>query len=240
MRFLANAAEEDRSKAPKLLHRSLACLRIELGQSRIATSAKLKAEWERRSTDNSTAADVLHANAQVWKAVQGPAPEDLFRPTPQALLEARRAADDLEHIVTAQQRWHDGFDVFAQECVEAARALRPLDWSAIHSEKFPITPEGVFYALVKNAEGHMRKQSDEERRRLAWLQQDTGHSEGVVPIKAMKADAYECNPDTFKGKTGRLPHGWNKAVQVASWLHIDEIHALLELHYGNSASGLSF
>ena len=238
MRFPANAAEGDRSKAPKLLCRSLACLRIELGQNRIATSAKLKNEWERRSADNSVAADVLHANAQVWKVVKGPAPDELFHPTPQALFEARRAADDLEHIVLSQQQWHDGFDVFARECVEAARSLRPLDWGAIHAEKFPITPESVYYALVRNAEGHMRKQSDEERRRLAWLQQEIAHAEGAVPLKAAQADVYKCDPDVFKGKTGRLPHGWNKAVHIAAWIHIDEIRALLELHYGKPANEL--
>ena len=82
LRFLTNAAEADRSKAPKLLCRALACLRIELGQNRIATSAKQKAERERRSADNSVAADVLHAGAQVWKVVKGPAPDELFHPTP--------------------------------------------------------------------------------------------------------------------------------------------------------------
>ena len=175
-RFLVNASEPDRDKAPKLLCRPLVCLRIELAQSRIATGTKLKSEWERRarpanlrfavlpgsppcpegefswvcnrcarrrSTDNATAVDVLHANEQLWRSVHGPAPEDLFKPTPEALAEARRAADDLESMAASQQHFRDGFDVFAQETVEAARALRSLDWSAIHAEKFHITPQPV-------------------------------------------------------------------------------------------------
>ena len=97
----------------------------------------------RRSTDNATAVDVLHANEQLWRSVHGPAPEDLFKPTPEALAEARRAADDLESMAASQQHFRDGFDVFAQETVEAARALRSLDWSAIHAEKFHITPQPV-------------------------------------------------------------------------------------------------
>ena len=145
----------------------------------------------------------------------------------------------MEHIVLSQQQWRDGFDVFAKECVEAARSLRPLDWGAIHAEKFSITPEIVYYALVQNAEGQMRKQADEERRRLAWLQQEVEHTEEAVPVKAAKADIYSCDPDAFKGKTGRLPHGWNKAVQIASWVHIDEIRMLLELHYGKPACEIS-
>ena len=97
--------------------------------------------YHRRSTDNATAVDVLHANEQLWRSVHGPAPEDLFKPTPEALAEARRAADDLESMAASQQHFRDGFDVFAQETVEAARALRSLDWSAIHAEKFHITPQ---------------------------------------------------------------------------------------------------
>ena len=239
MRFLANAAEEDRGKAAKLLCRPLACLRIELAQSRIATGAKLKAEWERRSSDNSVAADVLHGNAQIWKTVKGPAPDELFRPTSAALLEARRAANDLEHIALSRQQWPDGFDVFAKECAEAARSLRPVDWVAIHAEKFSITPEAVYYALVQNAEGQMRKQADEERRRLSWLQQEVEHNTESVSIMPTKTDVYDCNPDLFKGKSGRMPNGWSKAVQIASWLHIDEIRTLLELHYGEQTCKLN-
>ena len=48
-RFLVNASEPDRGKAPKFLCRPLVCLRIELAQSRIATGTKLKGEWERRA-----------------------------------------------------------------------------------------------------------------------------------------------------------------------------------------------
>ena len=86
----------------------------------------------------------------------------------------------------------------------------------------------------------MRKLADEERRRLAWLQQEVEHVDEVVPTKATKGDKYNCDPDAFKGKSGRLPHGWNKAVQIASWLHIDEIRTLLELHYGKPARELSY
>ena len=132
------------------------CLRIELAQCRVATSAKLKSTWEKRSADNSAAVDVLHANAKIWATMHGPSPEDLFRPTAQALAEARRAADDLEGILLSQRRFPDGYDVFAKECIDAARQLRPLDWGAIHAEKYSVTPEVIFFELVKNAEALMR------------------------------------------------------------------------------------
>ena len=163
--FLTNAAEEDRSKRPTLLCRPLICLRVELAQSRIATGAKLKAEWERRSAVNSAAVDVLHANAKLWATVHGPNPEDLFRPSAQALAEARRAADDLEAISLSQRRFPDGYDVFAKECIDAGRELRPLDWSAIHAEKYSVTPEVIYFELVKNAEALMRKEGGQKQKR---------------------------------------------------------------------------
>ena len=85
----------------------------------------------------------------------------------------------------------------------------------------------------------MRKQADEERRRLSWLQQEVEHNTESIPITPAKADVYDCNPDVVKGKTGRMPNGWSKAVQTASWLHIDEIRTLLELHYGELKRKLS-
>ena len=83
----------------------------------------------------------------------------------------------------------------------------------------------------------MRKEGDEERRRLAWLQKEVADvqgvkGEGAAPLRQGNEDRFKCDPDRFSGRTGRLPHGWNKAVQIASWVHIDEIRTLLELHYG--------
>ena len=160
--------------------------------------------------DNSVAADVLHSNANLWESVRGPAPEALLRPTPRALLDATRAADELEHLLRSEQERPEGFDEFAKQCVEAARALRILDWSAIHAEKYSITPEAVFLGMVQNAESLMRKQADEERRRLAWLREEVADTNEAVPLREPKGDAYKCNPDQFMGKPGRLPQVWKR------------------------------
>ena len=114
-----------------------------------------------------------------------------------------------------------------------------MDWSAIHAEKYWVTPEVVFEGMVLNAESLMRKQADEERRRLAWLQREIVDTDESVTLRVQKGDAYNCNPDRFKDKTGRLPHGWKKAVQTASWVHIDEMRTLLELHYGRRAPSIN-
>ena len=65
--WLTNASEEDRAQAPKLLSRSLATLRLELSAQRIATTTKIRREWEARSQQNSAAADVLHSNERWGK-----------------------------------------------------------------------------------------------------------------------------------------------------------------------------
>ena len=46
--WVANAAEEDKTHPVKLKCRSLACLRLELQTSRVATISKLKKEWEKQ------------------------------------------------------------------------------------------------------------------------------------------------------------------------------------------------
>ena len=78
---MVNAAEEDRTKSPRLLSRSLACLRLELNQTRCATSSKLRQCYEKRADDNAKVVDVLHNNMHLWKHVGGPDPEQLFRPS---------------------------------------------------------------------------------------------------------------------------------------------------------------
>ena len=74
----------------------------------------------------------------------------------------------------------------------------------------------------------MRKESDEQRRRLAWLQQEAlDVAQDPIPVRG-GGDRYNTDPDQYVGKTGRMPHGWAKAVQIAGLVHIDEMRALLE------------
>ena len=75
----------------------------------------------------------------------------------------------------------------------------------------------------------MRKESDEQRRRLAWLQQEAPDvAQDPIPVTG-GGDRYNTDPDQYVGKTGRMPHGWANAVHIASLVHIDEMRALLEL-----------
>ena len=58
--WLVNPMDE-KTNAPRLLSRSLVCLRLELSATRCATSVKLRLEWEKRLADNARAVAALQA-----------------------------------------------------------------------------------------------------------------------------------------------------------------------------------
>ena len=60
--WLINPGEEDLTKPPTILSRSLLGLRLELNQTRMATSQKLRHTYEARAEANAAAVDVLHHN----------------------------------------------------------------------------------------------------------------------------------------------------------------------------------
>ena len=93
-----NPTEADKSKAPSLLSRSVGLLRVELSESQIASTAKLRKEFEKRNEDNSTACDVLHNHQHLWASVGGPQVESLFRPSVAGLEKAKQCSDTLEKM----------------------------------------------------------------------------------------------------------------------------------------------
>ena len=109
------------------------CLRLELAQTRLATSTKLRLEWEARSATNSKAVDILHDNQSLWRHVAGPDPTLLFRPSVADLEQARRAAERLEKMLSHAD---DGLETFARECIAAVATLSLVEWEAIRREKF--------------------------------------------------------------------------------------------------------
>ena len=73
--WCANYMDDDQTKEVKLVIRSLACTRMELHHSRLATSVKLRAEFDRRLDKNSRAVDSLNGNRQLWLTAGGPDPD---------------------------------------------------------------------------------------------------------------------------------------------------------------------
>ena len=144
--WVVNAAEEDRSKPPSLLSRSLACLRLELNQTRCATSLKLRQCYEKRADDNAQVVDVLHNNLHLWKHVGGPDPEQLFRPSAAHLADCRDAAERLGEL-KAREEDRDGLNAFADEMIKAVELSKSLDWDDIRVERSSVIPSTSFLRL---------------------------------------------------------------------------------------------
>ena len=68
--FVANAGVEDKNAEPKFLHRSLATLRVHLKNTRVATTKRIKDEYESRRQKNRDAIEVLEANFKMWNLVE--------------------------------------------------------------------------------------------------------------------------------------------------------------------------
>ena len=234
--FVTNAGVADKEVEPKFLHRSLATLKVYLKNTRVATTKRIKDEYERRKTNNREAVEVLQST-QMWNMVHGPCPEYLVEPTDEALDLAHEAKDLLLKI-RAQEDAPDNAPQIANDLIKAVNTLGSLDFERIRKEKFPMTPEMLFEGLVKNMkELHSeRKLAAEDSRRRKWLSAGLGEEGGcegsIANLGRNGADRFGCDPDAFSRPNSRQkPKGFANAVLKASLIHIDEMRTLLEMHY---------
>ena len=79
--WIVNMEESDQTRDARMICRSLACLRMELCNTRIASSQKLRQEWDKRLENNALAVDRLQENRELWLRAGGPDPEQLASPT---------------------------------------------------------------------------------------------------------------------------------------------------------------
>ena len=104
----------------------------------------------------------------------------------------------------------DGFESKAKECIQAVAALKLLDWEAIRTERFSLTPPGLFSELVRNAEVLLRKHVEEKRRREEWLNEeieDKKVAEGDTDVPLTRnPDKYKLDLEEFKLKSASRPH----------------------------------
>ena len=56
-------------------------------------------------------------------------------------------------------------EALVADCVEATASLRIVTWEAIRRERFSITPEGLYYDLVRTAESLLTRADDDTARR---------------------------------------------------------------------------
>ena len=103
-----NAAETDRTQQPKLLKRSLALLHVEIDEKKLATSATLRGEYEKRASNNTQGSDILKKHQVLWTHVGGPKPEALVNPDNASLEYARKCAQLLRQMAADEQQASDG------------------------------------------------------------------------------------------------------------------------------------
>ena len=214
--FVANAGVEDKEAEPKFLHRSLATLKVHLKNTRVATTKRIKDEYERRKDGNRVAIAVLEANFQMWNLVGGPCVEYLVEPCDEAFDRAHEAKELLLKI-RAQEDAPDNAAQIATDMVKAVNTLSSLNFERIRLEKFPMTPETLFEGFVKNMkELHSeRKLAAEDSRRQKWLSAgagEEGEDEGSIANLGRRCtDRFGCDPDSFSQPNSRQkPKGFCK------------------------------
>ena len=140
--WIMNMEEADQTQDGRMICRSLACLRMELCSTRLASSQKLRQEWDKRLENNAEAVDRLQENRELWLRAGGPDPEQLASPTAPHMEEVSKTLACL----SAMEEKHGptgGLDSFIEEikarlaharlCFDArayiARALFPSVWT---------------------------------------------------------------------------------------------------------------
>ncbi len=205
-----------------------------MNSHRMATTAKLRHEFDKRTDNNFQATEVLRNNEKLWKEMGGPNPDELFDPSYQSLGEAQLAANKLQIILDKGGKDRDQLAQCAEEIVEAVSQIRLTGWEAIYRERFSITPMAAWDAIVRNTEaliGRRDRESEMRRKRLAEPQRE--RRDGDQPDEQSEADIFGTDFGKFENIVGQRPFGWNKAVSRASEICLDEMRTLFELHYEN-------
>lgn len=149
--WVANLDEDDKTKEAKLTCRSLACLRIELCKTRLATTEKLRNEWEKRLENNALAVDRIHEHRQLWFKAGGIDPELLATPN-EYQLEAVAKTLQILTVMLDKLGPTGGLDSFVEELQAAASKLRVVSWEAIRKDRFSLTPKGLYDEIARNAQ----------------------------------------------------------------------------------------
>ena len=237
----------------KLVCRSLAVLRLELYNSRVASTEKLRKEWERRQENNQRAVDVLMSNLHLWNHVDGPSPEDeLLNPSEIALLAAKDCCQALSRMAEAHGTVKNELATYVEEITTAVNSIKLLSWESIRVDRFSLTPPELYYELVGNAQAHLARRDEEAARRRARLaempemrpeddedgrEEQAERQDELGYARLLRADRYGLDIDQEFGgflteedqlKSQRKPANWQRAIDLASEVLLDEMHTLLE------------
>ena len=139
------APDRDLSARPKLLCRSLGVLRVELHQNRVATIAKVRSERQRRRKQNA-ATELLLKQNPFWKrfatAEQRAAMGSLSATSLAALISWASTTEAACRAEAAAEQ--EELCRIHQELLGLVRRLAGEQKHDVHSERFPLTPDGLF------------------------------------------------------------------------------------------------
>ena len=140
--WICNLDEDDHTKEAKMICRSLAALRMELCHSRLATTTKLRQEYDKRLENNAMAVDRIQENRSLWLDADGCDPDLLKLPT-KALLEHvnNKVVENLEKILKAKGS-AGGLDSFVESLTQAIKKIKMVSWDVIKEDRFSLTPDG--------------------------------------------------------------------------------------------------
>ena len=93
-----NAADEDQTRAPILLSRSMGLLRLGLSGSQVASETRLHNELIKRSRDNSMACGILDNHHHAWAFVGGRPAEALYHPSAIDIEHAKQCCQTLQKM----------------------------------------------------------------------------------------------------------------------------------------------
>ena len=179
---------------------------------------------------NDEIVDLLHGHWKLWIEVRGPEFESMRRPSESTLKKAHDTKDQLQMMREAYQSSAGGTAICCEEMTGAIDTLKSLNSEVIRSEKFKQTPQSVYAEFVKGMEYAVQREKDEEKRRLALLNEDVGVANDVqsdVPnLRPCGEDKFGCNPDGFHNGRGNKPGNWATAMRVVEVVHVDEMRTL--------------
>ena len=136
---------------------------MELCESRLATSRKLRLEWDKRLENNTAAVDRIQENRNLWHSAGGFDPDLLATPSEIQLEEVKRVLATLDAMLEKNGP-RGGLDSFVAEIKAAAALLKVVTWEAIRTDSlggigFPSSHKRVCHTLHCSHHGAPRTPS---------------------------------------------------------------------------------
>ena len=183
----------------------MVCVRLELQNDRCATSSKLRKEWERRIQGNIRAVGILEEHRELWCTIGGPDPKQFYLPSRPLLDCAQVTMNTLRRISFGGD---SNLEAFAEEIEKAVNEIKLVEWQAIRTERFSLTPEALFDDLVRIAQSLLNNSDGELARRRARLAECHAEAEDIndTPLlvecspQIRPLDKYGLDLDEFKGQ----------------------------------------